>query len=384
MSKKEKRNLKKKVGELTYFRFVDTDQKENCMRKRTNKKTGIEEIQTYQKTVQEKRFYSEEEVRKFSLEKLRDTLPKEHGNVTYVDNYFLNFWGPILGCQATMVYIYLLQPCYGLKDYCYPDLDTLSAKLKMSIPTLRSYLKVLEQHGFIMRFWVLNPENHNLMESCLYKVRKTVPMLSAEEIKSLPLELQKEHDKYIAELSESHEIMIQESYDTQQAYKEFEESGKLIKSTKTATAEELQKYYEARITNHFNKRTSNDAKLWKNAIVRLGQRVSISSLENWFTQAFCITNPNNPLDITIVCKNNFVKEWVSSRYKNVLEDAFMLLVEGIPVLNFVAIVDMTEEENKQMSKLMLPSDLLSTDEITSILTNIKRLRNDSGEYKQIL
>ncbi|MCG7320174.1 hypothetical protein [Brevibacillus laterosporus] len=58
----------------------------------------------------------------------------------------------------------------------------------------------------------------------------------------------------------------------------------------------------------------------------------------------------------------------------------MLLVEGIPVLNFVAIIDMAEEENK----LMMPSDLLSTDEISSILTYIKRIHNDSGEYKQIL
>lgn len=365
MLDKEKRNLKHTTSELVYFRFIDTDEKEPCTRKR-EKGNGKIEIQAYERTVQEKRFYSEEEVRKFSLERLRDPLPKEHGNFTAVDNYFLDFWGAILGHQATMVFIHLLRYCYGGKDNCFPDLDTMASKLKMSVPTLRKYLDRLEEYGFIMRFWVLNPDNHNLMESCLYKVRRTVPMLSQEEIDLLPNELKKEHESYLAELMESHEIMVRETYDTQQAYKEFEERGKRVPSTKTATAEELKIYYEAKLNGYVNKRKSEDVSLWQQVLSRVSKKVTKSSMETWFTQSFCVTHPKNPNEITIVCKNSFVKEWVETRYKTVLEDAFLLDVGQIPTLYFVEIVDLTREENKEIDKLQMPRDLVSKEEAEKI------------------
>lgn len=363
---RKNKNLRNGTTELIYFRFVDTEEKAPFTRLRENKETGTKEIQAFEKTVNDKRYYTEEEVKKFSLERLRDPLPKEHGNFTGVDNYFLDFWGPILGYQATMVFIHLLRYCYGGKDSCFPDLDTMAAKLKMSIPTVRKYLEVLEKFGFIMRFWVQNPDNHNLMESCVYKVRRTVPMLSQEEVESLPDELKQLHEDYLEELMESHEITLRESYDTVGAYKDFEEQGRRVESPKTAKAEDLQVYYDARLNRYTDQRKPEDIKLWQETLSRMSKKITPSSMENWFTQSFCVANPKDQSDITIVCKNSFIKEWIETRYKALLEESMILTVGKPPILKFVAIVDLTREDNKEVDKVTLPRDLVSKEEAEKI------------------
>lgn len=57
--------------------------------------------------------------------------------------------------------------------------------MNVSRPTLRGYLDKLEEHGFLVRFWVQNPSKKNLDESAIYKIRRTIPFLSQELIEQL-------------------------------------------------------------------------------------------------------------------------------------------------------------------------------------------------------
>ncbi|MCI1696372.1 helix-turn-helix domain-containing protein [Aneurinibacillus aneurinilyticus] len=175
----EKKNLKGRKGDLFYYRWVKTGKKKPVQRIRR----GKEEV--YFQEILEKVYFQEKDVKAFSLEKYGQPLPRTHGNVTILDNYFLDYWGHFLGTGGTTAFAHLLRFCYGDKEYCYPELGLIEAKMNVSRPTLRGYLDKLEEHGFLVRFWVQNPSKKNLDESAIYKIRRTIPFLSQELIEQL-------------------------------------------------------------------------------------------------------------------------------------------------------------------------------------------------------
>ncbi|MGN7309289.1 hypothetical protein ACTHQ2_25430, partial [Bacillus subtilis] len=83
---------------VTYFRYVDTGEKVSRTRTRDNQQ--IEDFVTVNKKI----YYTASEVAAFSLEGFGRSLVARTGNKTIIENYVLDFWQPILGFQATMVY----------------------------------------------------------------------------------------------------------------------------------------------------------------------------------------------------------------------------------------------------------------------------------------
>lgn len=81
----EKKNLKGRKGDLFYYRWVKTGKKKPVQRMRR----GKEEV--YFQEILEKVYFEEKDVKAFSLEKYGQPLPRTHGNVTILDNYFLDY-----------------------------------------------------------------------------------------------------------------------------------------------------------------------------------------------------------------------------------------------------------------------------------------------------
>lgn len=232
----EKVNLKGKTDELVYFRKQETGNK--IARKRMRK--GIEELY-YVPETKEIRF-TEQDIKNFSLDEYGDHITYVEGDLTIFNNYFFDFWGYYLGAEATALYGHLKRYAYGDKDWCYPSMELIAAKMNKTPNSIRAYTKILERYGFVYKINVRN-KNRSLKtdteefaeESPIYKIRKQIPLLSKEliegnkeldinfyqkedkviqkainlEIKGLPNVLRKEHNKYLEKMKKNNQLDIQ-------------------------------------------------------------------------------------------------------------------------------------------------------------------------------
>lgn len=139
-------------------------------------------------------------------------MPEIQGNKVIITNYLNMFWGRIMGARNFRVFMVLVQFAYGDKDYSYPSLQTLADICAMSVNTVKSAIRELEELGFVKQVQVYNNEKEE-SETNVYIVRKTTPFLSIEQYKSLPKKLQEEHRKYLARIEKSERILLTDAPD---------------------------------------------------------------------------------------------------------------------------------------------------------------------------
>lgn len=303
----EKRNLKNGTGKLLYYRYKDSGLAEDVVRKTDGGKE-----QRYKIKVKERVYFDEEVVRKFSLERLRTPLPRVHGHFTSIDNYFFDYWGYFLGCEATALFAHLLRYTMS-KDYCYPDMGLIALKMGKTVKTIRSYMDKLEEYGFIYRFWVQNPERNNVDEAPIIKVRKTIPLLSEDLIKKLPDRLREEHNKYLENLMESYDIQLKQEESVNKAYNNLMIHGKVIHSKNTA--EKIRKLMGSNLDIRVS---SKDQVMWNGVLNIMQERISKPSFDTWFTDTAAEFKDKDTM--IVYTTNEFTKTHLEATFDTLLKD----------------------------------------------------------------
>ncbi|NKQ18569.1 DnaA N-terminal domain-containing protein [Brevibacillus laterosporus] len=333
MKKKKHLSLK----QLTYYRIEKTGIKKPVSRIRMVKGKPVE--QTYDQEVLQRVYYTYQDFQSLRLEKLGVNLPIDNKGFTTISNYFLDFWGAVMGATATSLYIHLTRYCYGDKDFCFPDLPTIALKMQITTTTLNKYMDILEQHGFIFRFWLQNPEENNNDCGIIYKVRRTIPILSRELVENLPKPFQTMHDQYIEQIMEVTHIELAESYDYTNDFDKLREKGKLGRLPINLSPAERILYAKKKITTIMDQRSIADKKLWISVLTYIQQRLTINSFKTWYADTFCITREE---ELIIYAKNTFHRDWLSSRYRELIMEALHNASHFFEKITFVACIDENE------------------------------------------
>ncbi|WP_054943608.1 helix-turn-helix domain-containing protein [Paenibacillus ihuae] len=304
----EKKNLKDGSAKLRYYR-------EKLSGNRIPKTRIVRgKEQSYFEEELERLYFDEEVVRNISLDKYSQNIPYVDGHLTIINNYMFDYWGYLLGAEGIALYAHLKRYCYGEKDYCWPNLELISHKMKMSRNTVKKYLNVLESYGFVITFNVQNADNNNTNESPLFKMRKKVPLLSQEQCAQLPKILQDDHDKYLRKLMTTSEQQLE--LDPSVNYDEFfislEQKGTVYLKPKQMSLFEAEK--QSGISRRLlqEEQTKEDQARWTSVLDQISKIVSRPSYDNWFKGTFAI---NQSGTLIIYTPHNLVTEWLETRYQ---------------------------------------------------------------------
>jgi hypothetical protein len=303
----EKKNLKDGSGKLLYYRSRPTGNQTPKTRTVKGKQ------QPYLEEELERIYFKEEDIRKFSLDKHSQNVPFVDGHLTIINNYMFDYWGCILGAEAIALYAHLKRYCYGEKDYCWPNLDLISYKMKMSRNTVKKYLGILEDYGFVYHFSVQNADQNNTNESPLFKVRKKVPLLTQDLCEKLPLVLQLDHEKYLQKILSTceQELELDISVDYNDLYSDLIEKGKVHRKPKQMSLFEIEKQSNIKKQLLHQEQSEDDKASWNAFLEEAKKKISKPSYDNWFGRTLAI-NRNGIL--TIYTPTDMVKEWLESRY----------------------------------------------------------------------
>jgi len=323
--------MEKQNNEIHYYRLELTGR----MIPRDRVKKGKRE--QYFEPEKKKVFFNEEQVQGFSLDRYGMPLHSKINSYTTVENYFIDFWGAIMGCEATYLFILLIRYRFGedefgnKKDYAFPELETLAEKMKKDVQTVKKYLEVLEDHYFIYRFWRLSPEENNKNKSIYYKMRASIPYLSEEQIMTLSPKLRSQHDRFLRTLMNKYddEIILPESYNFTEEYQKIMSTGR-PEPMKKWTLEDLNKYNEIREATIEKRITETDRQIWNKIMEVLSSKVAKESLKTWFGDSKCIMNETTGM--TIYSPNSFSADWVRNRYTDQIKSAFQL-IQGNELVN---------------------------------------------------
>jgi hypothetical protein len=309
----EKKNLKDGSGKLLYYRSRQTGNQTPKIRTVRGKQ------QPYLEEELERIYFNEEDIRKFSLDKHSQNVPYVDGHLTIINNYMFDYWGNILGAEAIALYAHLKRYCYGERDYCWPNLDLISYKMKMSRNTVKKYLGILEDYGFVYHFSVQNADQNNTNESPLFKVRKKVPLLTQEQCEQLPSVLQLDHEKYLQKLLSTceQELELDLTVDYNELYSDLIEKGKVHRKPKQMSLFEAEKQTSIKKQLLQQEQTEEDIALWNAFMEEAKKRVSKPSYENWFGRTFAIKR--NGI-LTIYTPADMVTEWLESRYIELIKE----------------------------------------------------------------
>ncbi|KZE67945.1 hypothetical protein AWM68_17385 [Fictibacillus phosphorivorans] len=279
------------MTKFTYYRYTKeiADSKPvTRKRKVKNPTTGELEyvLQTYERKIKKTLEFSEEDVKKFTLENTGQLLPATQIGHTQMNNYFLDFWGAILGHGPVAVFTHLLRHAYQ-KDWCDPSLELIEQKMDIKRDALNGYLDILENHGFIFRFWRKKKDDKDKDTSIFFKLRRTIPLLTESLLLSLKEnkpKLYTKHNEYLEQLNESHEVELNAKDEYEAIYKDFEQRGIPMKTQALKKAEKDAETFD----DLFNLRieqveTSEDENnLWITINNHLQERISKPSYEMYF------------------------------------------------------------------------------------------------------
>ncbi|MEF3310854.1 DnaA N-terminal domain-containing protein [Paenibacillus sp. GYB004] len=307
-----------------YYRY----QRTGNMIPRTRKRGGKD--QDYLESEVTKIFFDEEYVKNFSLDRFGLPIHSKIANYTTVENYLLDFWSPVIGGEAVFTFILLIRHCYGYdadgnkKDFSFPELETLAEKWGKTVPTVKKYLDILEDHYFIYRFWRSDPDHYHTDDSILYKLRTSVPYLSEEHLLKLSPKLQSQHDRFLKQLMGKYNetIELPEKYDFSAEFSRILEEGSPA-PRRRMLPEELEEYHRIREAQLLSKIKPSDKEIWEMFLEIIGRRVAFHSIQTWLVPSFCILDDAG---IHIYAPNPFVADWIRSRYVTLLEDAFQQML----------------------------------------------------------
>lgn len=341
----EQLNLKGKNDKLEYYRMIDTGNFEQRMKliKQDEKKL------TYFVPEQDKVIYSENEVRKFSLDAYGENIPYIDGELTILNNYLFDYWGYFINAEGLALYSHLKRYAYGNKDWCFPNFEMISLKMDKSRPTIHAYLDILERYGFVYKFNVIN-RSREREEGPIFKIRKKVPLLTKaliegnkeldlpdnapahikkaikKEREGLPQKLKIEHDKYVKEMIQNNErITIEEQMDYEEIYRVWQQYGELIKSSKksqTLNAEVVLYPGTAAMDKH-------EENLLNYLLTYVSKKISKPSFDTWFNGISLKVLDGN---CSILAPNEFCKDWLENKYSDLIFNAIREYDESIDVI----------------------------------------------------
>lgn len=304
-------NLKGRKEKLLYYRNIDTG--------RVEEKTRVVkgEVKPYMSPIFDRVYFEEEDVRRFNLDRLGQPLPYMHGHIVMIHEYVYDFWGHYIQAEGLALYGHLLRHCYGEKNWCFPDLTLLAEKMGKSPNTVKKFLAILEDYGFVYKFLVQNPKNNKMDESPIYKVRKKVPFLSQDLIDKLPAKLKDHHERFMNRLVENFEEIpkFNEETDYSKIYDDLTESGELRQ--KPVSPLHIQKTEFLKTRELRRMRTEKDIDIWTKVLDLLQHEKNISkpSFETWFTGSFLLQNGSH---FCVYSRTKFAADWLQSHYKDII------------------------------------------------------------------
>lgn len=298
--------------DFMFYRNVKTGNKNRRTRNRNGR--SIEEYVDETKKV----YYTETEVANFTLEDLGTAIPFRPGNKTIIENYLLQYWQYFLGSPATMTYINYMSMCYNTNTTKI-SLERMAELMRISTVTLGEYLKILEDNGFVMRFWAQSRHNKGMNGSTRVKVRGSVPFLSEKQISELPDRMLASHNKFIRDLMESHEVVLQADNDYSEKIEEFMRRGRSQSPSRKAAITNPAEHLNQKKGYLHSIRTQEDINIWERTMAYVSDHLAQSSFDTWFKEVFCLIRDGR---VDILTPSSFVSEWIQSRYTD-------MIIEGL-------------------------------------------------------
>lgn len=185
-----------------WYRFSDTD------KKMTYERQG----QEVKSPIKEKIYFDDPVVDSFSLEP-KNKVPMDQ-NFTAVSNYFLDYWGNILGMDAAYTWIRYVRYVYRANWEPNFSLTKMAKIMGIAINTLKKYLGILETYGFVAIFYKDTKsleKNREVTKTLIrVKVRKSIPFLTPDLVELLPPDLKAHHSRDLAEYEKTGSINHEE------------------------------------------------------------------------------------------------------------------------------------------------------------------------------
>lgn len=128
-------------------------------------------------------------------------IPEVGGHKTWVSNYVLTFWMPIMGVGAFTLYLQLSKMAYGKKDFSYPTVTYLAMMMGISKRSVQNYMRDLQDLNFVAVIHVKDKKRGTNVQN-LYLLARTIPFLTDKQLEMLPDRLRDEHGRFIEEISE--------------------------------------------------------------------------------------------------------------------------------------------------------------------------------------
>jgi hypothetical protein len=335
----ERLNLKGKKDHLEYFRLVDTGTREPRLKLLKEENEDNLLTRTYWYPEQNKVKFTEEEVRKFSLDSYGENIPFIDGELTIFNNYLFDFWGYYLNAEGLALYGHLKRFAYGSKDWCFPNFDLIGIKMDKSRPTIHNFMQLLERYGFAYKFGVSNRSREGVEEGPIFKLRKKVPLLTKaliygnpdiqvpddapphikkaliKEKNGLPERLRKEHEKYVKTLINSNEkVTLESDIDFEEIYNKWHQFGEIIKASKKETSKSTD---QVNIEQSMDK---SESKLLEFIKAYISGKVSKPSFDTWFKDILLKKEENSVL---ILAPTDFSKDWLEQKYDELIKAALI-------------------------------------------------------------
>ncbi|MEI2356668.1 DnaA N-terminal domain-containing protein [Mesobacillus zeae] len=344
----EEKNLKGTKDKLKYFRLNETGSLEERTRLVNIYNEPTSKLYFYPE--QDKIIFSEEEVKKFSLDKYGESIPYIDGELTIFNNYFFDFWGYYLTAEGTALYGHLKRYAYGSKDWSFPNIPLICAKMDKARSTVLRYLDILERYGFAFQFGVQNASRNNVEESPLFKLRKQIPLLPKKliygdpemeipddapkhikkamerERKGLPEVLRKAHEKFVGQHLQDTSA-LEEHVDFEKVYAAWTQFGEILKKNKRSN-KPLASVGKAKITKEM---TEHEKILLNFVLDEAEKTISKPSFDTWFKDIMIKVDKKT---YTIYAPNEFSRDWLQERYSNFITECITKLEKQIESISF--------------------------------------------------
>lgn len=123
-------------------------------------------------------------------------IPEMAGHKTFLSNYVITFWMPLMGVGAFTTYLQITKMSYGEKNNAYPSQPYLAMMMGIDPKTVRKYLKILQDLNFVVVVHVFDKKT-GTQKNNLYMLSNTIPFLTDKELEKLPKRLQEEHKDFV-------------------------------------------------------------------------------------------------------------------------------------------------------------------------------------------
>lgn len=310
-----------------HFRYVPTGKYEVIHQKRNGKV-----IET-RRPIYEKQKLNFDEIKSINLDDYGQDVRSSTDNFTIVHNYFIDYWGAILGIGPVTAYIHLKRYCYAEKDFCFPNLSEIQAKMKIgSRATLTKHLDTLEEYGFIAKIHRYDSKRNNEQVSPFFKIRRFIPLLSEDLYETLPTQLRKRHEEFLAE---SAGIVLDESTSAEQLIKDMMKNAEAFKSKAEENREDQLKR-EGKLKEYIlTKLLSDELSNYQLLIEALAKKISKPSFDTWFLNSVLLIDEESQI-LKIYSANSFTSNYLKNNYYNLIEktvkDELNIKVEVISFL----------------------------------------------------